>query len=647
MASNMESSINRGCDFIFDFSCFTCQENDRNKEAEFYCEECSKFYCNKCVEHHNYLYKKHAILGKENISQWPETDVVELEQCQEHRKEKLTIFCEDHSQILCHVCHVHNHQKCSHVVLIADKVKVLHKKGDFKELLARFDAQHQQLIHKQRDLDENMKSLEKSYKTILEEINALRKTINDSLDELEKNTKKELDTFLVNTRTYVQNDVKNCTKSIKNIACLKDDWLRTKDKSEALSFIMYTKCHDHSLKVEAVLQEMRTQDERTLTFNPDTTIQQTLSALTGLGRIFSTVKQVKPAKGSTQSTVTRHNNSKASSHSDPDSDQTTPGFNINKSNKTSSLSRQHSPGNQKSDPTKSGQVSDPVSSSSYQLVKGYQPGAVSKSDQILRVKNGKNYSVKISKDNCPSIITGICYTATGELIIIDNGNCKVMLLDQTYKVVAHCHFLYQPWSMCSIDSSLVAVTVNRPEVHFIRVSNGQLIKDRILPLKHTCYGIAHQHGNLYITDGRALYHYTLDGRLVSKMYEDTSHQWIVTSCAVSPDGDRIYVTKEDSKQLVTLSRDGTVISTLTVRGLCSLGAACAGLHVTDSGQVLVCGYSTGIIYQVDRDGRQILAEMVTKNDIVTRPISIYYSKHTRSIIVGMQCIDNIIVFKEQ
>ena len=112
MASSMESSINKGCDFIFDFNCFTCQENenDRNTEAKFYCEECSKFFCGKCVELHNSLFKKHALLGKENISQWPETDVVELQQCKEHRKEKLTIFCEDHSQVICHVCHFHNHQ---------------------------------------------------------------------------------------------------------------------------------------------------------------------------------------------------------------------------------------------------------------------------------------------------------------------------------------------------------------------------------------------------------------------------------------------------------------------------------------------------------------------------------------------------------
>ncbi|KAH3873555.1 hypothetical protein DPMN_036793 [Dreissena polymorpha] len=119
----------------------------------------------------------------------------------------------------------------------------------------------------------------------------------------------------------------------------------------------------------------------------------------------------------------------------------------------------------------------------------------------------------------------------------------------------------------------------------------------------------------------------------------------VTSCAVSPDGDRIYVANQDSHQLVTLSRDGTVISTLTKHGLSFHAYSLPGLHVTDSGQVLLCGYSPGTIVQVDRDGRQILAEVVTKNDGVTHPLPVYYSKHTGSLIVGMMNNNDIIVFK--
>ncbi|XP_052248407.1 uncharacterized protein LOC127856311 [Dreissena polymorpha] len=645
MASNLESSIHKGSESFFDFSCFPCQENDRNTEAEFYCGDCSKFYCSKCVEYHNFLYKKHEILDKKNISQWPETNVGEQEICQEHKKEKLTGFCEDHSQLICHACHVHTHQLCSHVVLIADKVKDLNQKRDFEQLSATFDTQHQQLIKKKHDFEENLKSLEKSYKKILEEINALRKTINDALDQLEKNTKKALDTLLVNVKTSIRNDIENCNKSIKNISCLQENLLTSKDKKEAPSFIKYRKCLDQSLKVEASLQDMTANNDRTLTFNPDRTIQQTLSALSGLGQILSTVKQSQPTKRTTQNTNTRQNTPKACSQSDP-GNQTASRLKVNTSIPESSSSRHYSPGNQNSHLPKSGLVSDPVSSSSHQLVQGHQPGAVSKPDQIIKVKSSKKYSVQIERDLSICYINGICETASGELVITDQYHYKVKLLNKTYKVVAHYDLPCSPWSMCSIDTSLVAVTVDSNEVHFIRVTNDQLIKDRILKLQHECLGIAHKHGNLYITDGRALYLYTLDGNLVREMYKDTSGNHTVSSCAVSPDGDKIYVANISSNQLVTLSREGTVISTLTVPGLSSPIGVLPGLHVTDAGQVLVCGYYTNTVAQVDRDGRKRLAEVFTENNNVIFPMSVYYSKHTRSIIVGMNNND-ITVFKEQ
>ncbi|KAH3720675.1 hypothetical protein DPMN_063579 [Dreissena polymorpha] len=269
---------------------------------------------------------------------------------------------------------------------------------------------------------------------------------------------------------------------------------------------------------------MTANNERLLTFNPDRTSQQTLSALSGLGQILSTVKQSQPTKRTTQNTNTRQNTPKACSQSDP-GNQTASRLKVNTSISESSSSRHYSPGNQNSHLPKSGLVSDPVSSSPHQLIQGHHPGAVSKPDQIVKVKSSKKYSVNIECDQSICYITGICETASGELLITDWVNNKVKLLDQTYKVVAHCdlpggfYFL----SMCSIDSRLVAVTVDYKEVHFIRVINSsKLIKDRILKLEHDCKGIAHQHGNLYITDGEALYNYTVDGRLRRKMYQDES-----------------------------------------------------------------------------------------------------------------------------
>ncbi|KAH3716630.1 hypothetical protein DPMN_059356 [Dreissena polymorpha] len=60
---------------------------------------------------------------------------------------------------------------------------------------------------------------------------------------------------------------------------------------------------------------------------------------------------------------------------------------------------------------------------------------------------------------------------------------------------------------------------------------------------------------------------------------------------------------------------------------------------------MVCGYWSSTIIQMDRDGRQRLAQVVTEDDGVTGPISVFYSKHTGSIIVGMMNNNDITVFK--
>ena len=61
----------------------------------------------------------------------------------------------------------------------------------------------------------------------------------------------------------------------------------------------------------------------------------------------------------------------------------------------------------------------------------------------------------------------------------------------------------------------------------------------------------------------------------------------------------------------------------------------------------MCGGFSNNIVQVDRGGRQILAKVVTENDGVFGPSSVYCSRHKGSIIVGMGKKNDIIVFKAQ
>ncbi|XP_052283778.1 uncharacterized protein LOC127880509 [Dreissena polymorpha] len=270
-------------------------------------------------------------------------------------------------------------------------------------------------------------------------------------------------------------------------------------------------------------------------------------------------------------------------------------------------------------------------------------------DQVLTVKSKSEYNVKISNDTSPNCsIRGICSLSSGYIIVADHSNKKVKLLDKNYKVSSHCDMPSSPLDICQITASEVAVTLDGAEVQFMSVSNGQLVNGRKLQLPHAAVGIAHHQGGLYITDRTALYHYTLTGNLVKKLYKgDINSPWKVFKCALSPAGDRIYVTSVyesmhfNKSALLTLATDGSLISTFFVPEL----AIPRGVHVTPDGQVLCCAYNT--VLQVDHEGKKKLATLASQRDGLRNPISVCYNSNIHQIIVGQHENNKIIVIELQ
>ncbi|KAH3782189.1 hypothetical protein DPMN_160101 [Dreissena polymorpha] len=60
-----------------------------------------------------------------------------------------------------------------------------------------------------------------------------------------------------------------------------------------------------------------------------------------------------------------------------------------------------------------------------------------------------------------------------------------------------------------------------------------------------------------------------------------------------------------------------------------------GVHVTPSGQVLVCGLSSLTVMQVDREGSKRLATLISNEDGVRSPISVCYNTNNFQILVGL------------
>ncbi|KAH3693026.1 hypothetical protein DPMN_193363 [Dreissena polymorpha] len=269
-----------------------------------------------------------------------------------------------------------------------------------------------------------------------------------------------------------------------------------------------------------------------------------------------------------------------------------------------------------------------------------------KSGKAFNVQSNNEHNVRIPSDSYKCSITGICVLTDEQVLVADWNNKRYKLLNQQYQVVSHCDVTGYVEDMCQITSSEVAVAVNDNDsnthnVQFITVTQSQLTLGRKLELQRECKGIACHQGELFICSGRALFKYTLYGKQLCRLYEDMSLDYTVYKCAVSPTGDRLYITSWDQDKLLTLARDGTLLATYTDPALVRL----YGLHVTPAGQVLVCGGLSHTVLQVGWEGESKLATLATQEDGVRWPESVCYSSTTSSIIVGQYRNNNILVFR--
>ncbi|KAH3792184.1 hypothetical protein DPMN_145675 [Dreissena polymorpha] len=564
MAALLESSQNTGSDLFFDVCCSVCEEDGINKEGLFHCQKCSKTYCDECVLMHNKVLKNHPVTSKCAGDNWPVSTMLDdtLELCEEHRTEKLTMFCEDHEKLLCHVCHLRNHKQCSEVVLLADKVKSATQRMNVAQMsktLEQIQKSLQDIVDREK---QNKKSLKASYDLVLKEVLDFRQKINVNLDLLQQNTLRELETKHASANASLEDHLQQCLQFISKLK-----GFGTKLKGNLppeRSFITFRKCLDHTAAADSLLNSMINNNGADMKLLPNSELLQCLADCTDLGKITSRIGEPK------------HN----------------------------------------VDPNK-----------------------------FISIHEKSQYNVHTATDSDKSCITGICETSNGDLVISDYSNCCVKLLNQAYKVIDQVKLPSHPWSMCNISSLEIAVavsdhTANAPNgIYFLQADNEKITQIKVLKINHVCTGIAYYDAELFVTSGSALYQYTMDGRLIKKLYEDTSTTFTVVGVGVSPDGKRIYVTDTSNRKLLTLTRDGAVAATLQDPAFKNIYVMCK-IHVAAAGQVFVSGVVS--ISQVDADGKKIL-NTITLNMYYNGPV--YLNEDKRKLLLGVWNNDNIIEFK--
>ena len=266
------------------------------------------------------------------------------------------------------------------------------------------------------------------------------------------------------------------------------------------------------------------------------------------------------------------------------------------------------------------------------------PGA----DHVFEVEEQVTYNVKCAGDERSCNISGICRLATGEFLLADSSNSNIKLLDSNYQEVSTCDVPELPQGLCLIGEREAAVAVNsnaddRHEIHFLCVRSGALLKTRRIKLQHGCNAVAHHGGDLYITTLNALHVYNISSGLDKQLYSD-EEELTVLGCAVSPDGNSVFISNAAHHKLITLNKDGTKLSAFTHRDL----PVPNEVHVTQQGHMFVTDYELGTVVQVVNDWRQTVKTLAGKGGALTRPWALCFNSDDRTLIVSQDRDDNIV-----
>ncbi|WAR12982.1 TRI33-like protein, partial [Mya arenaria] len=281
---SFKDSMSMASDLIHDFVCYPCQEDQLNTEAKYFCADCSKYYCDKCLTFHTKILKQHAVLGRKDVDKW-EGHHGTLISCDLHPQEVIKLLCEDHAEMCCHLCVSLNHRMCRSISLISDLAKGVYNMADFTQLPSMVAKVTTSLNQVKEVRKKNQGSLKTCGKSMLRKITDLRKKLNQLLDELEKRTVEQMDSLLTDLDDTLQKDIDSCSNIHNLLKALLETIQAQGKKNESSVYIGFRKCEEKMEEANSLLQEMSTKPELTVTFLPDTRVTQLLSDMQTLGKI--------------------------------------------------------------------------------------------------------------------------------------------------------------------------------------------------------------------------------------------------------------------------------------------------------------------------------------------------------------------------
>lgn len=251
-------------------------------------------------------------------------------------------------------------------------------------------------------------------------------------------------------------------------------------------------------------------------------------------------------------------------------------------------------------------------------------------------RNKRMGNVHMAVDKQTSCIIGSCSLSDDSILLTDTSNHRLKRIVPNQLVVSDHLDLpagYDtPWSVCATSQLEAAVTLpDTKQVQFVSIEK-TMEKTRTMSLDYRCYGIAYNHGELYVSDRHTtVFVYTIAGKPLRQFSKDKSADRLfsnIHNMTVSECESVLYVADSVGKLIAIDTKTGHKVWQYTAADLDGARGVC----VDGRGSVFVCGYDSHNLLQISESGEKIV-EVLTKIDGILYPRSVCFSRDRTELVV--------------
>lgn len=252
-------------------------------------------------------------------------------------------------------------------------------------------------------------------------------------------------------------------------------------------------------------------------------------------------------------------------------------------------------------------------------------------------------TVKVWADKLKCHLSGSCTFQNGTILLADYNNGRLKRLSPPATSASDCLQLPgRPWSVVLINQVEAAVTLSDlKQVHIIALGATMKTTGTIL-LDFECRAITYSNNELFISDKKTVYVYTVPGKLLRYISRDKAGHTLfsyIHNMAVGEDGRLLFIADWQEGLVTVERRTGRMVWRYSEKDL----RRATGVCVDGRGSVFVCGCFSDNIIQLSESGEKI-GEIVIRAGGNAWPQSVCFDADLSNLVVTLD--GNVVLLKQ-